>query len=68
MGEILGLFATMCAFISGSILGSAAFSSYKTSRHKNTSESTFRVFIDCGCIVDFFGIARYESPHPGLCH
>ena len=35
MGEVLGIFATVFAFISGSILGSAAFSGYKTSRHKN---------------------------------
>lgn len=53
MGEILGLFATMCAFISGSILGSAAFSSYKTSRHKNT----MKVLLGSSSIADALSIS-----------
>ena len=53
MGEVLGLFATMCAFISGSILGSAAFSSYKTSRHKNT----MKVLLGSSSIADALSIS-----------
>ena len=53
MGEVLGLFATMCAFISGSILGSAAFSSYKTSRHKNT----MKVLLGSSSITDALSIS-----------
>lgn len=53
MGETLGLFATVCAFISGSILGSAAFSGYKTSRHKNM----MKVLLGSSSIADALSIS-----------
>ena len=53
MGEVLGLFATVCAFISGSILGSAAFSGYKTSRHKNM----MKVLLGSSSIADALSIS-----------
>lgn len=53
MGEVLGIFATVFAFISGSILGSAAFSGYKTSRHKNM----MKVLLGSSSIADALSIS-----------